>query len=179
MSSKSNEINQNLIKMNNREENLDLKNNDIENKTHNVNILSSNHMTNSQKRRLSLLNTDIESYVTYVEDNITKSETDNCTYRGLELKNKLKVLLISDPEADKAAAALDVHIGNLKDPKTIPGLAHFCEHMLFMGTKKYPSENEYSKFLNEHSGCSNAYTCDDHTNYYFDVAPEHLKGALD
>lgn len=28
------------------------------------------------------------------------------------------------------------------------GLAHFCEHMLFLGTEKYPEENEYSKYLN-------------------------------
>ena len=29
----------------------------------------------------------------------------------MELENGLKILLISDPETDKAAAAMDVHIG--------------------------------------------------------------------
>jgi insulysin len=51
--------------------------------------------------------------------------------------------------------------------------------MLFLGTEKYPSENEYSKFLSEHGGGCNAYTSADHTNYFFDVVPEHLAGALD
>lgn len=67
----------------------------------------------------------------------------------------------------------------MSDPPHLPGLAHFCEHMLFLGTEKYPSENEYSKFLSEHGGGCNAYTSADHTNYFFDVVPEHLAGALD
>ena len=45
----------------------------------------------------------------------------------------LQVLLISDPSTDKAAAAMDVHIGHMSDPAKLPGLAHFCEHMLFLG----------------------------------------------
>lgn len=69
--------------------------------------------------------------------------------------------------------------GSLSDPAHISGLAHFCEHMLFLGTKKYPKENEYSQFLSEHAGSSNAFTSGEHTNYYFDVSHEHLQGALD
>lgn len=51
--------------------------------------------------------------------------------------------------------------------------------MLFLGTKKYPNENDYVKFLSEHGGSSNAATYPDHTLYYFDVMPEHLKNSLD
>ncbi|KAK9703223.1 Insulinase (Peptidase family M16) [Popillia japonica] len=91
----------------------------------------------------------------------------------------MKVLLVSDPATDKSAAALHVNVGYMSDPDNIPGLAHFCEHMLFLGTKKYPDENDYNKFLSEHGGSSNASTTTDHTNYYFDVAPNHLKEALD
>lgn len=69
--------------------------------------------------------------------------------------------------------------GSLSDPANISGLAHFCEHMLFLGTQKYPKENEYSQFLSEHAGSSNAFTSGEHTNYYFDVSHEHLQGALD
>ncbi|XP_013792799.2 insulin-degrading enzyme-like, partial [Limulus polyphemus] len=43
----------------------------------------------------------------------------------------------------------------------------------------YPSENEYNAFLNQHGGSSNAFTSTQHTNFYFDVAPEFLQGALD
>lgn len=80
-------------------------------------------------------------------NNIGKSQQDNRDYRGLKLSNGLKVLLVSDPVSDKAAAALTVDVGHMSDPNDIPGLAHFCEHMLFLGTEKYPNENAYSTFL--------------------------------
>ncbi len=69
-------------------------------------------------------------------DNVIKSLGDKRDYKGLILNNGLKVLLISDPETDKSAAALDVNIGSMSDPRDLQGLAHFLEHMLFMGTKK-------------------------------------------
>ena len=65
------------------------------------------------------------------------------------------------------------------DPDELPGLAHFCEHMLFLGTEKFPVENEYPRFLSDHGGSSNAYTASDQTNFFFDVIPLHLPGALD
>ncbi|XP_028845325.1 insulin-degrading enzyme isoform X2 [Denticeps clupeoides] len=114
-----------------------------------------------------------------VVSDIVRSPEDKRLYRGLEFSNGLKAVLISDPTTDKSSAALDVHMGSLSDPPNISGLAHFCEHMLFLGTKKYPKENEYSQFLSEHAGSSNAFTSGEHTNYYFDVSHEHLQGALD
>uniref|UniRef100_A0A0N4Z9W5 Insulin-degrading enzyme n=1 Tax=Parastrongyloides trichosuri TaxID=131310 RepID=A0A0N4Z9W5_PARTI len=112
-------------------------------------------------------------------EDIVKSEGDKRQYRGLEFENKIKVLLVSDPECDKAAAALDVNVGYLMDPREYPGIAHFCEHMLFLGTEKYPVENDYSKFISTHGGMSNAYTDTDHTNYHFEIAPTNLNDALD
>ncbi|XP_056104184.1 insulin-degrading enzyme isoform X1 [Rhinichthys klamathensis goyatoka] len=114
-----------------------------------------------------------------VVSDIIRSPEDKREYRGLDFTNGLKAILISDPTTDKSSAALDVHIGSLSDPENISGLAHFCEHMLFLGTEKYPKENEYSQFLSEHAGSSNAFTSGEHTNYYFDVSHEHLQGALD
>lgn len=67
----------------------------------------------------------------------------------------------------------------MSDPKELPGLAHFCEHMLFLGTKKYPEVNSYNQYLSLNGGASNATTHPDHTNYYFDVDPDKLEGALD
>jgi len=93
-----------------------------------------------------------------IDDEIVKASVDDRLYRLITLPNKLDVLLISDPSTDKASAAIDVNVGHLSDPEDVPGLAHFCEHLLFMGTVKYPVENEYSTFLSEHSGSSNAFT---------------------
>ncbi|XP_075072253.1 insulin-degrading enzyme isoform X1 [Mixophyes fleayi] len=114
-----------------------------------------------------------------VVNDIVKSPEDKREYRGVEFVNGIKAVLISDPTTDKSSSALDVYIGSLSDPDNLPGLAHFCEHMLFLGTKKYPHENEYRQFLSEHAGSSNAFTSGEHTNYYFDVSHEHLEGALD
>jgi insulysin len=76
------------------------------------------------------------SAIVRIVDNIKKSDSDSWNYRALELSNEMLVVLISHPNIDKAAAALDVTIGSLADPKDVPGIAHFLEHMLFMGSSK-------------------------------------------
>jgi len=108
-----------------------------------------------------------------------KGEVDHRDYRYLTLENGLQVLLISDPEADKAAAALDVHIGHQQNPLNREGLAHFLEHMLFLGTEKYPEADAYQSFISRHGGSYNAYTAAEHTNYFFDIDPAQLEPALD
>ena len=72
-----------------------------------------------------------------------------------------------------------VRVGHLCDPDSVPGLAHFCEHMLFLGTEKYPDENEYNPYLSSHGGSSNAFTDTEDTNYYFDINSDHFEGAVD
>ncbi|KAF9203041.1 Insulinase (Peptidase M16) [Haplosporangium sp. Z 27] len=110
---------------------------------------------------------------------IEKPPNDERSYSLIRLKNSLEVLVIHDPKADKSAAALNVHVGHLSDPDNLQGLAHFLEHLLFMGTEKYPRENEYKEFLSLHAGKSNASTSLDDTEFHFEVGHEHLEGALD
>ncbi|KAI7866288.1 Metalloenzyme, LuxS/M16 peptidase-like protein [Spinellus fusiger] len=122
---------------------------------------------------------DSGKYWTYTQP-LEKSDNDDRHYRLIQLaSNDLQVLLMHDRDTDKSSAALDVHVGHLSDPADLQGLAHFCEHLLFMGTTKYPKENEYSQYLSDHSGFSNAFTGLENTNYYFEVGQEHLEGALD
>ncbi|CAF4162763.1 unnamed protein product, partial [Adineta steineri] len=121
----------------------------------------------------------VESTIVRIVDNIKKGDSDSWNYRGLELSNEMLVVLISHPNIDKAAAALDVSIGSLADPRDVPGTAHFLEHMLFMGSSKYPGENEYSKLIQGNGGYKNASTSVNHTNYYFDINPSLLPEALD
>lgn len=114
-----------------------------------------------------------------ISDNPVQGETDTRSYRNLVLENGMKVLLISDTHADKSAAALDVATGSGDDPQHRQGLAHFLEHMLFLGTKKYPNPGEYQAFISDNGGVHNAFTSLEHTNYFFDIDPRQFRPALD
>ena len=110
---------------------------------------------------------------------VEKSARDNRTYQVLYLDNQLRVLLISDPDSNISAAAMEVAVGSFSDPPEVQGLAHFCEHMLFLGTQKYPNEHVYSNFLSTHGGYDNAFTFMQETHYFFSVEADYLEQALD
>jgi len=110
---------------------------------------------------------------------VRKSPNDDRDYRYLVLPNKMRVLLVSDPSTDKAAAALSVYRGSFHEPESRPGLAHFLEHMLFIGTEKYPEVDSFQNFITGNGGSSNAYTAQDHTNYFFDIQTSGFNEGLD
>ncbi len=97
----------------------------------------------------------------------------------IRLSNGLQAYLISDPGVHESAAALAVEAGSWQDPKEYPGMAHFLEHMLFMGTAAYPKENEYMQYINDNGGQPNAYTTTDRTVYIFSINNDAFKGAFD
>lgn len=78
-----------------------------------------------------------------------------------------------------AAAAMVVGVGSMSDPPECQGLAHFLEHLLFMGSTKYPEENAYDAFMSKHGGSDNAYTELEYTVYHFEISQEYLAKALD
>jgi insulysin len=108
-----------------------------------------------------------------------QAPTDKAKFRRFTLDNGMKVLLVSDPKYNKSAASLVVHAGQIDDPRDTEGLAHFLEHMLFLGTEKYPDITDYGNFIRANGGYNNAYTASDHTNYQFEVRHDALAGALD
>ena len=71
--------------------------------------------------------------------------------------------------AAKGAASMNVQVGYMTDPVPLPGLAHFCEHMLFLGTRRFPSEGDFERLVASNGGSNNAYTAAEETNYFFDV----------
>ncbi len=108
---------------------------------------------------------------TVIEDccNLPLLNPDLAERRTLKLRlaNGLEALLISDEKADQSAAAICVDIGSWSDPIEYPGMAHFCEHMLFMGTKKYPNENGFFTTVSNYAGTTNAFTAPHRTVYMF------------
>nr|XP_009681623.1 PREDICTED: nardilysin-like [Struthio camelus australis] len=78
-----------------------------------------------------------------------------------------------------SVAALCVAVGSFCDPEDLPGLAHFLEHMVFMGSLKYPDENGFDVFLKKHGGSDNASTDCERTVFHFDIQQQYFKAALD
>jgi protease-3 len=110
---------------------------------------------------------------------IKQSPNDSRAYQMIRLNNDLEVLLISDPDLKNSAASLSLPIGSMHNPDVQLGLAHYLEHMLFLGSQRYPTINEYSQFMSQHGGYTNAYTAQDSTVYGFEVNDEYLGEALD
>lgn len=69
-------------------------------------------------------------------DRLETPALDDRSYRIIRLSNDLEVLLVHDPDTDKASAAMDVNVGSFSDREDMPGTAHAVEHLLFMGTDK-------------------------------------------
>jgi len=78
-----------------------------------------------------------------------------------------------------AYASIAVNAGSFNDPKDRQGLAHFLEHMIFMGSEKFPQEDAYSEHISKNGGTCNAYTEFEWTNYQFQVTYSGLEKALD
>ncbi len=97
----------------------------------------------------------------------------------LKLENGLQVYLISDPDIDQSAASMTVEAGSWNDPEEYPGMAHFLEHMLFMGNKAYPDESEYAQYIQDNGGILNAFTAPDRTVYMFSINNSAYEGGLD
>lgn len=112
------------------------------------------------------------------ENTVTKSINDERDYAYTVLDNGLKLLVVSDAKAQRAAAAVDVNIGSSAEPDSFPGLAHFLEHMLFLGTDQYPDPDDYINYISDHGGNHNAFTAFEHTNYFFDIDPDYLHEGL-
>ncbi|GAB5356555.1 hypothetical protein AAMO2058_000300000 [Amorphochlora amoebiformis] len=110
---------------------------------------------------------------------IKKSAFDRREFEHLRLANGLNVVMVSDPWASQAAASMDVSMGSMKDPPSLQGLAHFLEHMLFLGSKDFPGEEEFGAYLQENSGASNAFTSMEHTNYHFHLNADGFAKALE
>lgn len=109
--------------------------------------------------------------------NIEKSENDTRNYIYKKLKNNLEIVIVSDNDETLCGACLNVNIGSAMED--VPGLAHFLEHMLFMGSKKYPKSNNFMSKINKSGGMTNAYTSDVDTNYYFICSSDTYLSNLD
>ncbi len=112
-------------------------------------------------------------------ETIYKSPHDPRVYQAIRLTNGMKVLLVSDVSAPHALAALALPVGSLENPASQQGLAHYLEHMILMGSRRFPVSGSLGEFLSKQGGRYNASTASWRTAFYLEVANDALTPAVD
>jgi len=108
---------------------------------------------------------------------IEKSQNDKREYYYESLSNELEYVIVYDKDSKMCGSCLNVHVGSINEK--VDGLAHFLEHMVFMGSTKYPESNDFMKNISENGGITNASTSETNTMYYFTIHPSSFLDSLD
>jgi insulysin len=108
---------------------------------------------------------------------IIKSKNEKRQIKGLILKNSIKVVIVSDPDIIKSGCCVGINAGYLQDE--YEGTAHFLEHLLFMGSKKFKKQNDFLNYIHSNNGESNAYTEMNSTCYYLNIDSSKFKKAVE
>lgn len=100
-------------------------------------------------------------------------------YKVETLENGLKVIMINMPSKGLVAYYTIVRTGSRDECEAgHTGFAHFFEHMMFRGTKKYPA-NVYDGLITSMGANANAYTTDDYTCYHLNFVNEDLEKVIE
>ncbi len=91
----------------------------------------------------------------------------------------MKIMFVQDKDVKKSSVVVNVGRGSMADPLEFQGLAHFLEHMLFMGSEKYPKADYYREFITTHGGDTNAWTDLTSTVFYHEVNKDKFLESLD
>ena len=110
---------------------------------------------------------------------IKKPKFDTRKFQGGKLKNDIKYILINDDTLDKSYVTVSINSGFINDPIEYQGLSHFLEHLLFMGSVKYPDSSYFMNIINKYGGSTNAFTELEYTVYYFNIFNEGLIDVID
>jgi insulysin len=107
-----------------------------------------------------------------------KPLVDDRKYRVIRLTNNLDVTMISDISSGRCSASLSVGVGSFNDDEDVLGLAHFTEHMIFLGSKSFPKPGDFEDHLSNYFGITNAFTQDETTTFYFEIGCRGFPKAL-
>ncbi len=97
----------------------------------------------------------------------------------LTLANGLRVSLRHAPRLKRCAAALRVAAGSHDVPLDWPGLAHFLEHLLFLGTERFPTGEGLMAYVQRHGGQVNASTRERTTDFFFELPVSTFTDGLE
>ena len=121
---------------------------------------------------------------TFVSKNVSRIQIptfplERRQFEALTLENGMKILLISNPNTAVSGAAVSIETGSLEESNDLPGMAHFLEHLLFMGSEKYPDEDEFWNKISMYQGSANAFTANSYTGYVFTIGNDRFKEMVD
>lgn len=94
------------------------------------------------------------------------------------LSNGMKVLLVEVPKAPVATIQVWYKVGSRNEVMGRAGLSHMLEHMMFKGTNKYPN-GTFSRIIRKNGGIDNAFTSQDFTAYFENLAADRVELALE
>jgi zinc protease len=94
------------------------------------------------------------------------------------LDNGLRVLLLEDHRSPIVSFQTWYRVGSRNEQRGLTGLAHFLEHLMFKGTQKY-GPRQFARLVEENGGRDNAFTTQDVTSYFVDIAADRLDLIID
>ncbi len=97
--------------------------------------------------------------------------------KEFELSNKMKGVLIENHRVPAVSHSVWYNAGAADDFYGKSGVAHFLEHMMFLGTKNIPS-GEFSKIIARSGGRDNAFTSHDYTAYFQNISKDKLEMVM-
>lgn len=85
--------------------------------------------------------------------------------KDFKFENGLKVFIIEDNKSPLATFQIWYKAGSKDEPYGKTGISHLLEHMMFKGSKNFPSK-QFSSIIQKNGGVDNAFTTRDYTMYY-------------
>ena len=94
------------------------------------------------------------------------------------LDNGLRVLLLEDPRSPIVSFQVWYRVGSRNEHRGSTGIAHFLEHLMFKGTPSH-GPKQFARLVEENGGQDNAFTSQDVTSYYVDIAADKIDLVID
>jgi zinc protease len=94
------------------------------------------------------------------------------------LKNGMQVVVVENHRAPVVSHMMWYKVGSADEAPGKSGIAHFFEHLMFKGTKKFPG-NTFSTRVARNGGRENAFTSHDYTAYYQSIAVDRLPMVME
>jgi zinc protease len=98
--------------------------------------------------------------------------------RAATLPNGLRVLLLEDHRSPIVSIQVWYRVGSRNEHRGTTGIAHFLEHLMFKGTRKFGGR-EFARLIEQNGGQDNAFTSQDLTSYFVNIAADKIDLVLE